>query len=193
MWPFPKKNFEWREPKEFRRLSSAREDSMLRWWHRPLAGFLTSCVFMASWGIAKVIPNKHPIPFQEAFAVSLVGGFFLVYFLTWVYRIVPSLILIVDDRIFRIVGNSREEWPFKKLKEFVLFEFKDFALLVLFLRDGRHSLIGIPSEMEWTTLEVYLCGKGLMQRPINSAMRENWHDKMDWPDLESFLSADQSA
>src|SRR4051794_40477297 len=105
MWPFRKKHFEWREPKVFRRTLAGLEATRSRWWHKPLAGFVEACLLMAAWGLARLNPRKEPPPFGVAVALAFAGGLFLVYFVSWGYRVAPSYIMVTDDRFFRVHGN----------------------------------------------------------------------------------------
>jgi hypothetical protein len=78
-------------------------------------------------------------------------------------------VMIVDGRIYRIVGSSREEWKFADIRSYAVLEWPESRVLALAPWDGREALIGIASEVDLDALKAYLDGQGLMQLSANEA------------------------
>ncbi len=167
MWPFPKQHFEWWEPREFRRSLKAWEASKTRWWTKPLAGCVKSRTFLAIWAMAKLAGSEQAPSLGVAVLISLPGGLFLVYFPSWVYRILPSSVMITDDRVLRIVGNSAREWKFANVQSFALMEWPESRVLAILLGDGSEPLIGVAPHLNLSALETFLSRRGLKQTLSN--------------------------
>ena len=168
MWGFPKRHFKWREPKEFRQTLCAVEASKARWWHKPLAGFVVACLFMSQWALAQLNPNKRPPTFESAFAIALLGSMFLIYFVAWMHRLAPRYVAVFEDRVFRSIANTHQQWKFKDIDSFALHDCDEFHVLVLELRRGRQVLVGVPREVDLLALQAFFEARGLRQFSENA-------------------------
>lgn len=163
MWPFQKKHFEWREPKEFRKTAARVEASKSRWWHKPLMGFAIACLLMTNWAMAKLIPNKQPPSFEIASLIAVGGGLFLVYFLSWLHQVLPTSVMVFENRLLRTNGSAHLQWMFKDIRSFMIQDCQTFRILVLTNRTGRQWLVGMPLKVDVPALQSFLNGRGLQQ------------------------------
>jgi hypothetical protein len=160
MWPFPKRHFKWREPKEFRQTLDAVK---ARWWHKPLAALVLACLFMTQWAVAQFNPKKRPPSFETAFAIAFLGSMFLVYFVAWMHRLAPSYVAVFEDHLFRSIANTHGHWKFKGIDSFAFHDCDDFHVLVLELRRGGQVLIGVPREVDLPALQAFFEARGLRE------------------------------
>jgi hypothetical protein len=171
MWPFPKVYFSWREPKGFRRALAAVHTANERWWHNLAGGFVLACLLMTVWALAKLDPKKQPPPFELAIAFALPTGTSLLYVLSWVHRVAPSTVSLMDDRMIRLISRSRLDFKYGNVESFVLHDYDTFRVLVLGLRTGRTWPLGVPVDMDMSAVEDFLVDRGLRKLPPNSGGR----------------------
>lgn len=182
--------FEWREPREFRRALDAMRGLDARWWHRPLAGLVMSGMLLAGWAFARLIPNKRPPapPPEVAIPFAIIAGPFLVYFLSWLHRVAPRNVIVRDDRLIQVPGMNGEnhrEWRFGNIEEYDLRDCGGFGVLVLSPRKGRQALIGVPPDVDLSSLDRFLSDRGLV-RMAATGDRPSSRDAA-WEAFESFL------
>jgi len=163
MWPFPKKLFEWREPREFRRIQYAVENASRRWWHLPALAVGNGIALIAVSCLARLVPNRQVPPFHLAVPLALSAGIFLVYFLAAVYRYAPSTVLIRRHCMVRIRGDRPIQWLFNQFESFCVAAGDGFSILSLNKKNGRTLLIGVPREVDMQSLSDYLRSVGVPQ------------------------------
>jgi hypothetical protein len=78
MWLFPKKLFEWKESREFRRAYLLVETARRKWWaSRPAFVLYVAVIFLLDLWLTA--PNARP--FIEVLPIAFVGALIFVYFL----------------------------------------------------------------------------------------------------------------
>jgi len=157
----PKKRFEWMEPGEFRRVSNIIAESQIQWWYRPLIALGCGGAMLGFWGLAKLDPKKHPPPFGTALVVAIGGALVVFYTLAWLARVLPHAVMVFDNVLARIIGNTRREWQYSYIEEYGLRHYGDFNLLVVDLRNGNQELFGIPLTVDLGALELFFSSCGL--------------------------------
>jgi hypothetical protein len=179
MWPFPKKYFEWCEPREFRHILKEVERAQERWWHKPAAGLVVGCLMMASWGLAHFDPNANPIPLEYALTFAYPVGLFLIYLHSGLASIDPSNVMVLDKKLVRTNGRSWREWKFADLDSFIWRDCDDFRVLALIPFQGKQSLIGVGSEIDPGQLEAFFAGRGV-KRAVDArvAVAAGWRSRI---------------
>jgi hypothetical protein len=160
MWPFPKKYFQWREPREARRIALALDDLRSRWWHRPLTGFVLGCILMTSWALSLLNPKIQPLSFEAALAFAFSAGPFWAYLTYWLYRLAPWSVTVFSNQLIRNTGGNRSV-NFKRINSVTLHDCGSFRVLVLELRRGQPMILGVPPEIDAQALEDFFTSKGL--------------------------------
>ena len=117
-------------------------------------------LFMLIWWLAVLNPEKDPPPFGKALAMSIGGTIALVLFLALVYRYTPSTIMIQQDWIRRIRGNSFRDFRYKDIESYSI-ELKtidgyDFPILSLTTKKGKALSTGIAASVALDELEKIL-------------------------------------
>jgi hypothetical protein len=166
MWPFPKKHFQWREPRAFRRTIAKIEALTSRWWHVPAAGLVVSCLLMGGWALAHLDPRNQPPSFAVALPFALLTGPLLMRFVCWLYDVFPSTVMMVDDRLRRLKGSYPVDLKFKDLASFSVFDCGAFHVLVLVTPGERQWVFGVPRTVDVSALEEFLVDRGLSMAPL---------------------------
>jgi len=149
MYLFEKKSLEWREPKAFVRIRDAHEQSLSRWWQKPLYVAVGMGILIGLWGFAHLLPDRRPQPFY----VLLLGGLpvclFLAYVPSWVNRHSPSTIGFFKTELVLVRGDFMRRVKYADIESFDIEEANErFAVLVLKSRKReREILIGMHAEM----------------------------------------------
>src|SRR5438270_2677076 len=161
MWLLPKRLFQWTEPKGFRQDLWKVERAYTRWWFQPASAFLWTGLFLSGWLLAKWNPNKQPPPFWAALLVALVFGLFLAYVLLWFFSLCPASIIVFEDRLCRVVGNTNQVWKVADMRAYSWLDCPEYGLLVLEHRKGTQRLIGVPRKVSRTELENFFAARAI--------------------------------
>jgi hypothetical protein len=161
MWPLPKKLFQWKEPGECRRELQAVDAANAKWWVQPAAGLLIAALLMSLWLLGRCDPNKHPPPLVVALPLSVPCGLLFAYAIPWLLSLCPAYIMVLKDRVCRIVGNTNQAWKWADITAYSWRDCGAYDLLVLEHRRGTQVLVGVPREISRLQLAQFLAGLGL--------------------------------
>jgi hypothetical protein len=167
MWPFPKKLFQWTEPRAFRQTLSKVEAQKAGWWDKPAAVLLFAALVLPLWLLAKWNPNNNPPPFWAALLVALAFGLLLGYVFPWMLSLCPTYIMVFENRICRVVGNTSQACKLPDITAYSWRDCDEYDLLVLEHREGQ-ILIGVPRRVSRAELEGYFAARGLEKLHVSS-------------------------
>ena len=160
---FPKKHFEWKEPKPFRQLNDAYQRSRAKWWYQPLGLLVITALTMGQWAFMRFVLHKNQHSPGSALVVSLCFGALLTYVLPWLMaRIeVESQIAMTDKKMRMFRGTV--VWV--DYSSFVSFEWRvndDFATLIFHWRNGKGPVpVGVPLDISREAISQFLIEKGI--------------------------------
>ncbi|MEP6662394.1 MAG: hypothetical protein ABJC04_01910 [Verrucomicrobiota bacterium] len=92
---FPKKRFEWKEPKAFIRFADRYEKNKRKWWHQPAICLIILSVFILKWFSAASDTEAHPPSLASMFVISALAALLFAYGLPWLIEKFPSYIVSV--------------------------------------------------------------------------------------------------
>ncbi len=98
----------WKEPKGFVEVIDHYKDRKVRWWIQPVCVLLVVGLSLLQWYLAKLNPNKHPLPLHQALSLMFLVGYFLAYIVPWINRRCPSEGRITSRAIIRFRGNHSQ-------------------------------------------------------------------------------------
>ena len=177
MWPFPKTYFEWSEPEEYHREHVALERKQLRWWYFPLTGIVIGVILFFLFILRLFVDSfKTGTANQNALTLELLGEALLIFVAVGILiscvgyfgsRITGKLIIIGEDYILTMAGNSHRRIKLKDVSSFTLQETAKFRVLILAGRNGGQVVLGVPLKIDVAELEAFFSKRGL--RAILSA------------------------
>ena len=145
---FPRKLFQWREPKAFVKQIDALERSKQHWWTRPLLTLVIAAVLVFLWFLARSNPENHPPSFSAALLIAMVGGAFGAYVLPWMISLCPSCIFVYDSQLSRIRGNTARQVKYADIESFSWGTQGEFQMLIIRLRNRKRDVrIGVPPDV----------------------------------------------
>jgi hypothetical protein len=163
---FPKKHFQWREPKAFLKLSDTFERSERRWWTQLLWTAVATALLMSNWFLAKLNPQNGPPGFVEALGLALLGGVFFVYCLPWIISLCPSEIRLFDAHLVRMRGDTQLHVKYGEIHSFAWGEHDEFRTLVLKCgKKQRAVFLGVPPEVSHYAVTKFLLNQGVREQP----------------------------
>jgi hypothetical protein len=168
---FPKKRFEWREPKQFVRAENLEFAGRRPWWVKPGLCFLTCALLMANWSLATVIPNNQPMAFPVALVLAIGGGILMVYGLPSLFDLIPSAIELREDRIVRFRHPSVQSLRYREVDSFEFTRKHGFRVLRIvrknlkrrevFLGLAPEVFLGVAPDVDTASITAFFESKGL--------------------------------
>jgi hypothetical protein len=151
---FPKKLFQWREPKEFRRLNYACQKRTRRWWSRLVTTLVLAGLFLLKYYIEH--ENREKLPFDIAFPVALASGMVVAFGFPWLALISSSEVRLFEKHLtrenFRLLYSDVESVCWR--------EMDDFAMLIIKRLDKRSDVvIGVPHDAPLKKIEQFLASR----------------------------------
>jgi hypothetical protein len=178
-WLIPKTYLRWQEPDTVRRAREARDGDGYDWpaLLRLKVGLSTSGMFLVTWAIFKLDPNKHPPPLSHFLLVILPAGFFFAYIhpwlMSWANSKSTSEILVMENGVAWVVGSTRSFWKYKYVPSCRIASAgpHDQAVSVLELHDhlGGSLVLGINPSVSLEELARVLAERGVQVEDLTSS------------------------
>lgn len=157
------RHFTWTEPKELLRDVDRRERAATRWWQPAAFALGIVLMLLATWGLARITPNKQPPSFGVALGLAASAGIFFAYVLPLVRAKISSQIVFFDHGIMRVRLGHR----LTKYEQLRTFSWRSSAsgcaTLILVDRAGREIWIGAPGSVTMDAVSDFLCTRGVQR------------------------------
>jgi len=156
-WLFPRTLLKWVEPAEIRQ---AFYENQRRRFGRLLPWIIIGSVLVI-WMLGRNAGFKDTLHLYLA-AGSVVGVIFLIF---WMGKVTPVAVSITDTGIIRGFGDNATVWKYKNIDRCEIASVaaggRTLSVLVLYLKGGRRSVVGVDSSISPDDLRLLLEGKGV--------------------------------
>jgi hypothetical protein len=175
MWPFRKELLRWIEPHEFCRVSYKAGTTSFNGWSRTAACALVAGLTLTAWLVGHFV-HRQPLPFWQALVLALALSWFMIYLIPWAFSFWPSYILVFDDRIKRVMGNTIQCWKLANIEAYLWRDWGDRGILVLRNKQNVHILIGVPENVPRGEINRLLAARAISELKAKDSV----------PDLAAF-------
>ena len=159
---FPKKHFQWTEPKAFRQQLDAFQKPLTKWWFKPLAALFIVGILMGQWYLNHFVFHKVNRTFGASILVAFGFSAFLIYFMPWLIGRFPQTLWLSDDGLCRVQGNAATLLKYEDIASFQWRVNDDFATLSFERTKGKGMvLIGVPLDISREAISQFLIEKGI--------------------------------
>jgi hypothetical protein len=157
---FPRILLKWQEPRLVRRHIDEYEAKKRHPFFKYFALVFYFVLLMVVWWLNTLKPNSKAVTFPVACVLTLGLAVFCVYIVPLIYRIAQSKILISENSIRWIRANAWRDWKYKEIEGYtidsVTINDKSFPVLVLIIKKGKTSMLGIDPSVSLDKLDKIL-------------------------------------
>lgn len=147
-----KPKIQWIEPQEFK--SAIREDAKKP---NPLL-VLLGLPLLLSWYANK---DESGVPLWVAIILCFIFGVFIVYGVPFLFYRLPTKVQLHKKAIIKHDRQQPKPIEYKKIKEFSILDAGAVSILTVIGIDGTEHLIGMPKDVDQSSVKSYLIEKGV--------------------------------
>jgi hypothetical protein len=164
---WPKKLFQWRQPREFLTLMAAEEKARRKWWAQAVGIGAIAGMLLLQRLFVDALPNKHPPSWPLSVIVAFGAGGLFVYGIPWMIGLFPADITILETAITS-TRNPQHPILWAALRAFSWRHAETFSTLILVRKKGRPVLLGVPKDAPVAEVSAFLRERGLEETAVDA-------------------------